>query len=130
MACDLQQVKLKVWFLFTALLLMSWCIQGLRVDIFPKRPLLKLGERHQLVCKVQDCPTTPSMSWSLPDDRPLTATVKTSGTQSVVIFDPVMMEHEGALLCQANCGGEMRHVKGSVNVYCEYTQQLQTLRFL
>lgn len=123
---DLQQVKalLLLLFTFTAVLLMSlWCVHGLRVDVFPRRPLLRLGERHQLVCRVQDCPTMPSVSWSLLEDRPLTAAVRTNGTQSVVTFDPVMMEHEGALLCRASCGGGVRQVKSSVRVYCESTHK-------
>lgn len=105
--------------LISAVLLMSssWCVQGLRVDLFPRRPLFRLGEYQQLVCSVPDCPTIPSISWSLPGDRPLTAAVSTSGARSVVTFDPVLTEHEGALLCKVTCGGESRHVKTSVQVY-------------
>lgn len=105
---------------FTAVLLMSsWCVQGLHVDVFPRMPLLMLGERHQLVCRVHDCPMAASMSWSLLEDRPLTAQVRTNGTQSVVTFDPVMMENEGALLCRVICRGESRQTKVVVRVYCE-----------
>ncbi|KAM7012192.1 vascular cell adhesion protein 1b isoform 2-T2 [Tautogolabrus adspersus] len=104
--------------LLSAVLLMSWwCVQGLRVDVIPRRPLLKLGERGQVMCQVQDCPTMPSVSWSLLGDRPLTASVSTNRTHSVVTFDPVMMEHEGALLCKVGCGGENRQTKTSVRVY-------------
>ncbi|XP_060890733.1 vascular cell adhesion protein 1b isoform X1 [Labrus mixtus] len=104
--------------LLSAVLLMSWwCVQGLRVDVIPRRPLLKLGERGQVMCQVQDCPGMPSVSWSLLGDRPLTASVSTNRTHSVVTFDPVMMEHEGALLCKVGCGGENRQSKTSVRVY-------------
>lgn len=107
-------------FTFTAVLLMSaWCVQGLRVDVFPRTPLLRLGEGHQLVCQVHDCPRMPTLSWSLLDDRPFMGEVRTNGTRSVVTFDPVMMEHEGALLCRVRCGGESRQVKSSVSVYGE-----------
>ncbi|XP_070765648.1 vascular cell adhesion protein 1b [Enoplosus armatus] len=104
--------------LLSAILLMSsWCVQGLRVDVFPRRPLLRLGERQQVVCRVQDCPEMPSVSWSLLGDRPLTASFSTNRTQSVVTFDPVMMEHEGALLCKVSCGGANKQIKTSVQVY-------------
>lgn len=104
--------------LMSALLLMSsWCVQGLRVDLIPRRPLLKLGEPGQLVCHIQDCPTVPTVAWSLLGDRPLTASVKTNMTHSVVTFNPVMIEHEGALLCKVGCGGENRQNKTSVRVY-------------
>lgn len=81
---------------------------------------MHVGGRHELVCQVQDCPTTPVLSWSLLEDRPLTAAVRANRTQSVVTFDPVRMEHEGALLCKVNCEGERRQVKSSVRVYCEF----------
>ncbi|XP_029282552.1 vascular cell adhesion protein 1-like isoform X2 [Cottoperca gobio] len=103
----------------SAVLLMwsSWCVQGLRVDVFPRRPLFRLGQREQLVCQVQDCPTMPSLSWSLLGDRPLTASVSSNRTGSVVTFDPVMMEHEGALLCRVSCGPENKQSKRSVQIY-------------
>lgn len=116
-------------FTFAVVLLMSsCCVQGLRVDVFPKRPLLRLGERDQLVCRVQDCPMMPSVTWSLLDDRPLTATVRTDQSQSVMTFDPVMMEHEGALLCRASCGEESRQMKSSVHVYGDSTHACTQLR--
>ncbi|XP_041791699.1 vascular cell adhesion protein 1b [Chelmon rostratus] len=104
--------------LLSAVLLMSlWCVQGLRVDVIPRRPLFRLGERHQLACRVLDCRGMPSVSWSLLEDRPLTASISTNRTQSVVTFDPVMMEHEGALLCKVMCGGESKQMKTTVRVY-------------
>ncbi|XP_054458710.1 vascular cell adhesion protein 1b [Anoplopoma fimbria] len=104
--------------LLTAVLLMSsCCVQGLHVEVFPRRPLFRLGERQQLVCRVQDCPTMPSVSWSVLGDRPLAASVSTNRTWSVVTFDPVMIEHEGPLLCRVSCGGENKQIKTSVQVY-------------
>ncbi|XP_076582975.1 vascular cell adhesion protein 1b isoform X1 [Chaetodon auriga] len=104
--------------LLSAVLLMSSrCVQGLRVDVVPRRPLFRLGELHQLVCRVQDCAGKPSLSWSLLEDKPLTASVSTNGTQSAVTFDPVMTEHEGALLCKVVCGGENGQMKTTVQVY-------------
>ncbi|CAJ1059535.1 Hypothetical predicted protein [Xyrichtys novacula] len=78
---------------------------------------MELGGRSQLVCAVRDCPTTPSVSWSPLGDRPLTASISTNRTGSVLTFDPVMMEHEGALLCKVDCGGEKRQIEASVRVY-------------
>uniref|UniRef100_A0A8C2Z1M4 Vascular cell adhesion molecule 1b n=1 Tax=Cyclopterus lumpus TaxID=8103 RepID=A0A8C2Z1M4_CYCLU len=105
-------------FTFPALLLMSsCCVQGFHVEVFPRRPLFRLGQRQQLGCQVQDCPTMPSLSWSVLGDRPLTASVSTNRTWSVMTFDPVMMEHEGALLCRVKCGGENKQIQISVQVY-------------
>ncbi|XP_022071323.2 vascular cell adhesion protein 1b [Acanthochromis polyacanthus] len=104
--------------LISAVLLMSsWCVQGLRVDISPRKPLFRVGTRQQLVCSVQDCATTPSISWSLLVDRPLTGTVSTSSTRSIVTFDPVTTEHEELWQCKVSCGEEKKHIKTSVKVY-------------
>nr|XP_046248293.1 vascular cell adhesion protein 1b isoform X2 [Scatophagus argus] len=104
--------------LLSAVLLMSsWCVQGLRVEVFPREPLLRLGERQQLVAQVQDCPTMPSVSWSLLGDRHLPASISTNRTHSVVTFDPVTTEHDAALLCRVSCGGESRQVKTTLQVY-------------
>ncbi|XP_069577921.1 vascular cell adhesion protein 1b [Brachyistius frenatus] len=102
--------------LISAVLLMSpRCVQGLSVELRPRRPLFRLGERHRLVCSVQDCPTTPRISWLQPGDRPLT--VSATRDRSVVTFDPVMKEHEGGLVCEVTCGEETKHLKTSVQVY-------------
>lgn len=98
---------------------MPCCVQGLVVDVVPRRPLFRLGERQQLVCSVLDCPVTPSVSWSPLDDRPLTAAVRTNGSQSVMTFNPVQTNHEGSLLCRVICGGETRQIKTLVQVYCK-----------
>ncbi|XP_010750681.2 vascular cell adhesion protein 1b [Larimichthys crocea] len=104
--------------LLSAVLLMSsWCVQALRVDVTPRTPLLRLGERRQLVCRVQDCPTTPRVSWSLLGDQPLIASPSTNGTQYVLTFDPVMTEHEGVLLCKVGCGQDNKQIRTSVRVY-------------
>lgn len=89
------------------------------MDVSPRNPLFRLGGRQQLVCSFHDCPTMPSVSWSLLGDRPLTAIVSTNRNNSVVTFDPVQMEHEGWLLCKVGCGDESKQVKTSVQVYCE-----------
>ncbi|XP_044055615.1 vascular cell adhesion protein 1b [Siniperca chuatsi] len=109
--------RIFVQLLSAVLLMSSWCVQGLRVDVFPRRPLCRLGERQQLVCRVHDCPDMPSVSWTRLGDQPLTASVSTNRTASVVTFDPVMMEHEGALLCKVICGGELKQIRTSVRVY-------------
>ncbi|XP_037530364.1 vascular cell adhesion protein 1b [Nematolebias whitei] len=98
-------------------LMSSWCVQGLRVNVFPGTPLFRLGERQQLVCQVQDCLTTPSMSWFWLGDRPLSLPVDTNGTRSVLTFDPVRMDDEGTLVCKVLCGDDVRLKQISVRVY-------------
>uniref|UniRef100_A0A3P8UFV4 Vascular cell adhesion molecule 1b n=1 Tax=Cynoglossus semilaevis TaxID=244447 RepID=A0A3P8UFV4_CYNSE len=73
-------------------------------------PWFRLGERQQLLCLAQDCPSMPNFSWSLLEDRPFTASIQTNGTRSLVVFDPVLMEHEGALLCKVSCLAEKKQI--------------------
>ncbi|KAM7409453.1 hypothetical protein PAMA_001098 [Pampus argenteus] len=103
--------------LLTALLVSSCCVQALRVEVFPRRAMFRLGERQQLVCLVHDCSVRPSVSWTLLGDRPLTGTVNSNSTHSVLTFDPVMMQHEGTLLCKVSCGEETRQSRRSIQVY-------------
>ncbi|XP_029001999.1 vascular cell adhesion protein 1b [Betta splendens] len=109
--------RIIVQLLSAVLLMPSWYIKGLQVSVSPRRPLFRLGERQQLVCSVRDCPTTPSISWSQLGDQPLTTPISTNWTQSVMTFDPVTMEHEGALLCKVKCEEETRQIRTSVEVY-------------
>ncbi|KAM7387857.1 hypothetical protein PAMP_024068 [Pampus punctatissimus] len=103
--------------LLTALLISSCCVQALRVEVFPRRAMFRLGERQQLVCLVHDCPVMPSVSWTLLGDRPLTGTVNSNSTHSLLTFDPVIMQHEGTLLCKVSCGEETRQSRRSIQVY-------------
>ncbi|KAK7889156.1 hypothetical protein WMY93_024716 [Mugilogobius chulae] len=105
--------------LIPALLLSSsWCVQAvLRVSVHPSAPVFPLGSRSQLVCRVQGCSGSPSITWAPLDDRPLTATIDANSSHSAVTFDPVQREHEGSLLCKASCGRETRQSVSKVQVY-------------
>ncbi|XP_044218118.1 vascular cell adhesion protein 1b isoform X2 [Thunnus albacares] len=104
--------------LLAALLMSSCCVQALRVEIFPRRTVFRLGEREQLVCAVHDCSTIPHITWTLLEDRPLTATITTNSSHSVVTFDPVMKEHGGNLLCKVYCGrDEQKQIRRFIQVY-------------
>lgn len=61
----------------------------------------------------------PNFSWSLLEDRPFTASIQTNGTRSLVVFDSVLMEHEGALLCKVSCLAEKKQIFADVRVYGE-----------
>ncbi|XP_061634150.1 dual specificity protein phosphatase CDC14AB isoform X2 [Phyllopteryx taeniolatus] len=102
---------------FSGVLMWSWCVHGLRVDISPSGPLFKLGERGQLTCSVGECPVAPVVSWTPVGDRPLGADVRTRGRLSLLTFDPVEMEHEGPLLCKVTCGEQRKHAKTHISLY-------------
>ncbi|CAN9500837.1 unnamed protein product [Ophioblennius macclurei] len=105
----------------TTVLLVScclWCVQGLLVDVTPRRPLFPLGERRRLMCSAHDChSSTPHVAWTLPGDQPLGGAVRVEGSGAAITFDPVGMEHEGTLQCKVMCGEEIKHVTVRVRVY-------------
>lgn len=114
---ELQDYRSFVQLLSAVLLMSSWCVQGLRVSVSLSKPLLRLGTRQQIDCRVQDCPTPPSISWSTVNDRPLAASISTNGTFSTLTFDPVEIDHEGQLSCDVRCGEERAVAPTSVSVY-------------
>ncbi|KAF7643368.1 hypothetical protein LDENG_00240640 [Lucifuga dentata] len=67
--------------------------------------------------RVDDCPDGAAISWTLLEDKPLAGDVNTSRTESVMTFDPVMIDHEATLLCKVTCGLESKHARASVLVY-------------
>uniref|UniRef100_A0A668RTE1 Ig-like domain-containing protein n=1 Tax=Oreochromis aureus TaxID=47969 RepID=A0A668RTE1_OREAU len=104
---------LNLFFVEPAVLLMSSKhILALRVDITPETALFGLGERQQLVCLFQGCTTTPSVSWSFLGDRPLSGSISTNQTCSVLTFEPVKMEHDGRIQCAVSCNGN--EIKGKL----------------
>ncbi|XP_032428222.1 vascular cell adhesion protein 1b [Xiphophorus hellerii] len=103
--------------LSVVLLMSSWCVQGLRVSLSPRRPLLRLGSHQHMVCQVHDCPTEPSITWATVNDRPLGASISANRTHSTLTFDPVKIEDEGQLTCKARCGDGRAESRASVGVY-------------
>ncbi|XP_005948480.1 vascular cell adhesion protein 1b [Haplochromis burtoni] len=109
--------RLFVQLISAVLLMSSKYILALRVDITPETALFGLGERQQLVCLFQGCTTTPSVSWSILGDRPLSGSISTNQTCSVLTFERVKMEHDEAILCTVSCNGDRKQAKRSVQVY-------------
>uniref|UniRef100_A0A3Q4GC48 Vascular cell adhesion protein 1-like n=1 Tax=Neolamprologus brichardi TaxID=32507 RepID=A0A3Q4GC48_NEOBR len=93
-------------------------ISALRVDITPETALFGLGERQQLVCLFQGCTTTPSVSWSILGDRPLSGSISTNQTCSVLTFEHVKMEHDEAILCTVSCNGDRKQAKQLMPALC------------
>uniref|UniRef100_A0A3Q2WAD4 Vascular cell adhesion molecule 1 n=1 Tax=Haplochromis burtoni TaxID=8153 RepID=A0A3Q2WAD4_HAPBU len=104
--------------LISVLLMSSKYILALRVDITPETALFGLGERQQLVCLFQGCTTTPSVSWSILGDRPLSGSISTNQTCSVLTFERVKMEHDEAILCTVSCNGDRKQAKQLMPALC------------
>ncbi|KAL3976927.1 protein transport protein YIF1 [Sarotherodon galilaeus] len=109
--------RLFVQLISAVLLMSSKYILALRVDITPETALFGLGERQQLVCLFQGCTATPSVSWSFLGDRPLSGSISTNQTCSVLTFEPVKMEHDGRIQCAVSCNGNKTKGSRKVQVY-------------
>ncbi|XP_076028041.1 vascular cell adhesion protein 1b [Genypterus blacodes] len=103
--------------LHTVCVLLWLSVQALHIEVQPRKALFRLGQRRQLRCSVHDCPGQADLTWTLLGDKPLTGSVNTSGAESVMTFDPVMIDHEATLLCKVSCGHESKHARASVQVY-------------
>ncbi|KAM4738931.1 vascular cell adhesion protein 1b [Anableps anableps] len=114
---DLQDHSSFIQLLSVVLLMSSWCVQGLRVGVSPRKPLFRVGTHQQMVCQVWDCPTEPSISWITVNDRPLLASISNNRTHSTLTYDPVKIEDEGHLLCKVRCGKQPKESRASVSVY-------------
>uniref|UniRef100_A0A3Q2EJI5 Vascular cell adhesion molecule 1 n=1 Tax=Cyprinodon variegatus TaxID=28743 RepID=A0A3Q2EJI5_CYPVA len=106
-----------VQLLSVILLMSSWCVQGLRVNVFPRKPLFKLGTLQQVVCQVQECSAVPDISWFTVNDRPLLASTATNRTHSVLTFNSVTIQDEGQMACKVMCAGQLAEIRTSVSVY-------------
>uniref|UniRef100_A0A667Z140 Vascular cell adhesion molecule 1b n=1 Tax=Myripristis murdjan TaxID=586833 RepID=A0A667Z140_9TELE len=84
---------------------------------FSKRAVFPLGERRELRCSVRDCPGRASITWTLLEDKPLSAHINTTALESLVTFDPVMPEHDATLVCKVTCGQENKQSRAVIQVY-------------
>ncbi|XP_056133499.1 vascular cell adhesion protein 1b [Lampris incognitus] len=107
----------------TALLPFFWILirfssaGAVRMEVTPRRALFRLGDAGQLRCSVRDCAEPPSLFWTRLEDRPMSAHIRTNGSESAAIFDPVTTEHQATFLCKVICGRESKQSRAVVQVY-------------
>uniref|UniRef100_A0A287CTJ0 Vascular cell adhesion protein 1 n=1 Tax=Ictidomys tridecemlineatus TaxID=43179 RepID=A0A287CTJ0_ICTTR len=114
-----QQLKMPValfgasnifWMVFAA-------SQAFKIETSPEsRILAQIGDSVSLTCSTTGC-ESPVFSWRTQIDSPLNGKVKTDGTNSTLIMDPVSFENEHSYLCTATCGSEKLEKGIQVEIY-------------
>lgn len=87
------------------------------VEVSPKSPLFKIGERETVTCAVRDCAKTPSFSWISLQDRPLYADIQNRGSESVITYNSVDSHHDNTLQCKVTCDDQLKQGKVTIKVY-------------
>ncbi|XP_061267030.1 vascular cell adhesion protein 1-like isoform X2 [Bos javanicus] len=92
--------------------------QASQIDIFPSESKIfaQIGDSVSLTCSTTGC-ESPSLSWRTQIDSPLNGKVKTEGTTSTLIMDPVSFEDEHQYLCTAICKDKKLEKAIRVEIY-------------
>ncbi|XP_008582539.1 PREDICTED: vascular cell adhesion protein 1 [Galeopterus variegatus] len=99
-----------LWIVFAA-------SQDFKIETSPEsRTLAQIGDSISLICNTIGC-ESPFFSWRTQMDSPLNGEVRTEGTRSVLIMDPVSLQNEHSYLCTATCGSEKREKQIQVEIY-------------
>lgn len=92
-----------------------------QVELSPKKPLFRMGGRHELTCRISDCSKEMTFSWRCLQDQPLYAEPQSSSNQSSLIFKNVNTNIETCTIqCRATCQGTSKQQTAKVQVYCEF----------
>uniref|UniRef100_A0A8D0VDD4 Vascular cell adhesion molecule 1 n=1 Tax=Sus scrofa TaxID=9823 RepID=A0A8D0VDD4_PIG len=90
--------------------------QNVKVEIFPEDKMIaQIGDSASLTCSAPDCESSLSFSWRTQIDSPLNGKVKTNGTRSTLVMNPVSFENEHSYLCTVSCG----NLKGERGIQVE-----------
>ncbi|ELV10513.1 Vascular cell adhesion protein 1 [Tupaia chinensis] len=91
--------------------------QAFKIETSPEsRILAQVGDSVSLTCSTMDC-ESPRFSWRTQIDSPLNGKVKTEGTKSTLIMNPVGFENEHSYLCTATCGSRKLEKGIQVEIY-------------
>ncbi|XP_051980368.1 vascular cell adhesion protein 1-like [Xyrauchen texanus] len=86
------------------------------VELTPK-VLMKVGDRREVTCSMTSCQESLELKWTPLQDKPLYATIKNHGRESVLIFANVTKNHEIDIICTATCGKEKKQKTTAIQVY-------------
>ncbi|KAB5559069.1 hypothetical protein PHYPO_G00024620 [Pangasianodon hypophthalmus] len=92
-------------------------ISSFKVELSPKKPLFRVGDRQELTCRMIKCSEKMTFSWSSLEDKPLYAEPQTSSTESTLVFKSVSKNNEDMIQCKATCQGTSKQAAVTVRVY-------------
>ncbi|XP_034164363.2 vascular cell adhesion protein 1 isoform X1 [Pangasianodon hypophthalmus] len=92
-------------------------VSPLKVELSPKKPLFRVGDRQELTCRMIKCSEKMTFSWSSLQDKPLYAEPQTTSTESTLVFKSVSKNIENKIQCKATCQGMIKQAAVTVRVY-------------
>ncbi|XP_053094264.1 vascular cell adhesion protein 1 isoform X2 [Pangasianodon hypophthalmus] len=96
---------------------MAVLFSSFKVELSPKKPLFRVGDRQELTCRTSKCSDKMTFSWSSLEDKPLYAEPQTSSTESTLVFKSVSENTENKIQCKATCLGMLKQAAVTVRVY-------------
>nr|XP_055058846.1 vascular cell adhesion protein 1-like [Misgurnus anguillicaudatus] len=93
-------------------IILTMCIQILNaisanyafsVELFPSKPLVRVGSALELNCRVKDCAGDASFFWSTLEDYSHGGYVDSNQTVSRLLFSNILPEHSKTIVCKAYC---------------------------
>lgn len=104
------QVLLQLFLCYTA-------VFSSKVELYPKMPLFRVGDRRELVCRMKGCSGTMTFSWDSVKDQPLHAEPHTILTESTLVFKSVQENNENTIVCMVTCQGKKMQASVKIQVY-------------
>ncbi|TSK53767.1 Vascular cell adhesion protein 1 [Bagarius yarrelli] len=102
---------------FLQLILCYTAVSSYKVELYPKRPLFRVGDCRELVCRMKGCSGTITFSWGSVEDRPLYAEPHTNLSESTLVFKNVQGNSENTIVCTATCQGKKMQSSVKIKVY-------------
>ncbi|KAK3562332.1 hypothetical protein QTP86_033464 [Hemibagrus guttatus] len=89
-----------------------------KVELSPKKPLFRVGDRQKLTCQVNWCSGTVTFTWGNVEDKPLYAEVQPfpNESKSTLVFKSVQERIENTIVCKAKCEGQRMSTQATVKV--------------
>ncbi|KAG7327461.1 hypothetical protein KOW79_009067 [Hemibagrus wyckioides] len=98
------------------LILCYTAVSSQTMELIPKKPLFRVGDRQELTCRVNQCSGTAKFSWGSVQDRPMYANPQSSTNKSTLVFKSVQEIIENTIVCKAQCEGQSRNMQAKVKI--------------
>ncbi|KAK3533251.1 hypothetical protein QTP70_014341 [Hemibagrus guttatus] len=100
------------------LILCYTAVSSQKVELSPKKPLFRVGDRQKLTCQVNWCSGTVTFTWGNVEDKPLYAEVQPfpNESKSTLVFKSVQERIENTIVCKAKCEGQRMSTQATVKV--------------
>ncbi|XP_056598623.1 vascular cell adhesion protein 1 [Triplophysa dalaica] len=90
---------------------------ALKMELFPLKSVLRVGDALELSCRVNGCPVNVHFTWSTTLDSFHGGAVEDNQTISLLVLSNVSTKHSDGIVCKAWCGVIRREKTSMIQVY-------------